>query len=64
MNRFYRNRANSAARLIRQASPSIWWDHGRMPKLTRRRDPSARQECWHVYYGDVRVGTIGSADIR
>jgi hypothetical protein len=29
-----------------------------MPALTRRRDPEARQETWHVYYGDVRVGTI------
>jgi hypothetical protein len=27
-----------------------------MPELTRRRDPD--RECWHVYYGDVRVGTI------
>src|SRR5579871_5979330 len=30
-----------------------------MPSLTRRRDPDARQERWRVYYGDVRVGTIG-----
>jgi hypothetical protein len=29
-----------------------------MPTLTRRRDPEAQDECWHVYYGDVRVGTI------
>jgi hypothetical protein len=29
-----------------------------MPALTRRRSPDARQECWHVYYGDVHVGTI------
>jgi hypothetical protein len=29
-----------------------------MPELTRRRNPDAREECWHVYYGDVRVGTI------
>jgi hypothetical protein len=21
--------------------------------------PEARAECWHVYYGDVRVGAIG-----
>jgi hypothetical protein len=27
-----------------------------MPDLTRRRSPDA--ECWHVYCGDVRVGTI------
>jgi hypothetical protein len=29
-----------------------------MPALTRRRSPDAPEECWHVYYGDVRVGTI------
>jgi hypothetical protein len=29
-----------------------------MPELTRRRDPEAPDECWHVYHGDVRVGTI------
>jgi hypothetical protein len=29
-----------------------------MPALTRRRDLEAPDECWHVYYGDVRVGTI------
>jgi hypothetical protein len=28
-----------------------------MPILTRRRYPE-RQDCWHVYYGDVHVGTI------
>jgi hypothetical protein len=31
--------------------------NGAMPALTRRRDPE-RQDCWHVYYGDVNVGTI------
>jgi hypothetical protein len=30
-----------------------------MPALTRRREPEAHQELWHVYYGDVQVGTIG-----
>jgi hypothetical protein len=30
-----------------------------MPALTRRRDPESHQECWHVYHGDFRVGTIG-----
>ena len=30
-----------------------------MPDLTRRRDPD-RVDCWFVYYGDVRVGTIAS----
>jgi hypothetical protein len=29
-----------------------------MPELTRRRYPE-RPDCWHVYYGDVHVGTIG-----
>ena len=29
-----------------------------MPALTRRRSPEAREECWHVYFGDVHVGTI------
>jgi hypothetical protein len=28
-----------------------------MPELTRRRSPDAREECWHVYYGDVHAGT-------
>jgi hypothetical protein len=28
-----------------------------VPTLTRRRFPE-RPDCWHVYYGDVRVGTI------
>jgi len=30
-----------------------------MPALTRRRYPE-RQDCWHVYYGDVHVGTIAA----
>jgi hypothetical protein len=29
-----------------------------MPELTRRRSLDAPDECWHVYYGDVGVGTI------
>ena len=29
-----------------------------MPALTRRREPDIHQECWHIYYGDTRVGTI------
>jgi hypothetical protein len=28
-----------------------------MPELTRRRY-SERQDCWHIYFGDVHVGTI------
>jgi hypothetical protein len=29
-----------------------------MPELTRRRSLESPDECWHVYYGDVYVGTI------
>ena len=29
-----------------------------MPELTRRRSPDVREECWQIFYGDVRVGTI------
>jgi hypothetical protein len=29
-----------------------------MPELTRCRSPDAADECWHVYYGEVRVGAI------
>jgi hypothetical protein len=29
-----------------------------MPDLTRRRSPDAPAACWHIYYGDVRVGVI------
>ena len=29
-----------------------------MPTLTRRREPDG-PERWHIYYGDVRIGTIG-----
>jgi hypothetical protein len=29
-----------------------------MPELSRRRSLDALEECWHIYYGDVRVGTI------
>ncbi len=28
-----------------------------MPMLTRRRYPE-RLDCWHIYFGDVHVGTI------
>jgi hypothetical protein len=30
-----------------------------MPELTRRREKEGHQQCWHIYYGDVHVGTIG-----
>src|SRR6266478_5201987 len=33
--------------------------NARMPTtLTRRRSADHRQQCWHIYYGDVHVGTI------
>jgi hypothetical protein len=28
------------------------------PTLTRRRSADHRHKCWHIYYGDVHVGTI------
>jgi hypothetical protein len=28
-----------------------------LPALTRRRSAD-RQDCWHIYYGDVHAGTI------
>jgi hypothetical protein len=30
-----------------------------MPNLTRRRQRGVHQETWHIYYGDVRIGSIG-----
>ena len=30
-----------------------------MPSLTRRRSDNPHQVTWHVYFGDVRIGTIG-----
>jgi hypothetical protein len=27
-------------------------------RAPRRRSPDATEECWQVFYGDVRVGTI------
>ncbi len=29
-----------------------------MHHLMRRRDPDARQKCWHIYFGDMDVGMI------
>ncbi len=29
-----------------------------MASLIRRRYSEAREECWHIYYGDVHAGTI------
>jgi hypothetical protein len=29
-----------------------------MPELTRRRSTDAPEECWHIYWGDIRAGTI------
>ena len=30
-----------------------------MPALTRRRSDNPHREVWHVYFGDVQVGSIG-----
>lgn len=30
-----------------------------MTELTRRRDLNSTREAWRIYYGDVRVGSIG-----
>ena len=30
-----------------------------MPELTRRRSDNEHRETWHVYYGDIHVGSIG-----
>lgn len=32
------------------------------PQLTRRRDPAARGETWHIWYDGVRVGSIAAAE--
>jgi hypothetical protein len=29
-----------------------------MPELTRRRSSDAHEDCWHIYWGDIRAGTI------
>src|SRR5712671_1927971 len=29
-----------------------------MAELTRRRDKESQQECWHIYFDDVQIGTI------
>jgi hypothetical protein len=29
-----------------------------MTSITRRREPNTHQECWHIYQGETRVGTI------
>jgi hypothetical protein len=36
-----------------------------MHALTRRRSTDAREDCLHIYYGDVHVGTVfaGSSPI-
>jgi hypothetical protein len=31
------------------------------PHLTRRKDPH-RTDCWQIYFGDVRVGTIAKSN--
>jgi hypothetical protein len=42
----------------RHHSAPGWRNHGLMPQLTRRRSPDAPEECWHIYWGDIRAGTI------
>src|SRR3979490_3256392 len=37
---------------------SIARDYLGMRELSRRRSTDAREECWHIYYGDVHAGTI------
>jgi hypothetical protein len=32
-----------------------------MPDLTRRQSPD-RSDCWHIYFGNVHVGTIAKAN--
>jgi CspA family cold shock protein len=32
-----------------------------MPELTRRRSTDAREECWHIYYGNIQANTIAIA---
>jgi hypothetical protein len=32
--------------------------NARMPELTRRRSANHRQECWHIYHGDIHAGMI------
>jgi hypothetical protein len=50
------HRRDLARRLI--ASPPRSRFNSKMPELTRCRNPEAPEECWHIYYGDARVGTI------
>jgi DNA-binding transcriptional LysR family regulator len=35
-----------------------------MPELTRRRSSDAHEECWHIYWGDIRAGTIEIRSLR
>jgi hypothetical protein len=53
----HRNRRNET-RFGKRHAAEGWRFNGGMPALTRRRSKDASEECWHVYYGDVRVGTI------
>jgi hypothetical protein len=32
-----------------------------MPKLTRRQSPD-RADCWHIYFGDIHVGTLAKSN--
>jgi hypothetical protein len=33
-----------------------------MPDFTRRRYPE-RPDCWHIYFGDVQIGTGAAASV-
>jgi len=34
------------------------WNNAAMPALTRRRNDNLNQETWHIYSGDIRIGSI------
>jgi hypothetical protein len=46
---------HSARAICLPPSTALQW---RMPELSRRRSTDAREECWHIYYGDIHAGTI------
>jgi hypothetical protein len=52
---FFRFVSNPTWRIYPPVLIALQW---RMPELTRRRSTDAREECWHIYYGDVHAGTI------
>src|SRR3982074_1702333 len=46
---------HSARAICLPTSTALQW---RMPELARHRSTEAREECWHIYYGDIHAGTI------